>query len=212
MTTDHPGKCSTRYSSIRVGRVDLVGLKLAARPLAALSLVAALAAVSGASAAFVACGPPGGAESRGVLTPEQSQNEGCTLFVRKCSRCHEIQKIAAYRVDSPGNWVTLVDRMRRLQGSQIKPHQGDLITACLVERQFGREGLEELGITPSGKPGGDDPGDSQGDGESGDGESGDGSDSDGSDSDDGQDGDGSDGDGSDGDGSDGDGDGDPEDR
>lgn len=182
MTTDHPGNRRAGVPSAvlnlnspltagsRSGsRRAAPGSVSTATRLASIALgVVSTALLLASTAMLLACGPPRVSDSQDVLTAEQGEREGCTLFVRKCSRCHEIQKISVYRASSPARWVRLVDRMRRLQGSQIKPHQGDLITECLVERQFGRAGLEELGIAPP-----DDP-ESSPDGDDGDGDDGDG--------------------------------------
>lgn len=69
---------------------------------------------------------------------------GCTLAVRKCSRCHESERIFAYPAPTPGFWPSLVDRMRRKRGSNISPDTGKQIAECLVVRSFGKPGLESL--------------------------------------------------------------------
>ena len=90
------------------------------------------------------CGPPQVSDAGDLLADDQSEQPGCELFVRKCSRCHEIERIAVYRAATPEHWDRLVGRMRRQRGSNINEREGRSITQCLVKRQFGRQGLEAL--------------------------------------------------------------------
>ena len=92
-------------------------------------------ALVGLSAA--SCGPSRGAKPVGSTLGGLSDSKGCDLFVTKCSRCHEVERIGAYRASRADQWASLVTRMRRLRGSNINKREGDLITGCLVERQFG---------------------------------------------------------------------------
>lgn len=69
---------------------------------------------------------------------------GCNLAVRKCSRCHEPERIFSYKAPEPRFWRSVVNRMRRKGGSNINREVGQKITDCLVVRSFGTEGLETL--------------------------------------------------------------------
>ena len=69
---------------------------------------------------------------------------GCKLTVRKCSRCHEPERIFSYNPSTPRFWQSVVNRMRRKRGSNISQQAGDAITECLVVRSFGNEGLDSL--------------------------------------------------------------------
>ena len=105
-------------------------------------LIAGLALT--ASLIVPACGPPRlppGPYSLDDADPDTRR--GCSLVVEKCSRCHEIERIGIYRARSPGQWASLVTRMRRQRGSDIDETEGELITSCLVTRQFGPSGQEQ---------------------------------------------------------------------
>ena len=69
---------------------------------------------------------------------------GCKLTLRKCSRCHEPERIFSYKPSTPRFWQSVVNRMRRKGGSNISPEAGDAITECLVVRSFGHDGLDSL--------------------------------------------------------------------
>ncbi|MEM9488753.1 MAG: hypothetical protein AAGC55_06390 [Myxococcota bacterium] len=100
--------------------------------------------------------PPHAADSRELFTADQAELPGCTLMVRKCSRCHEIERIIGYRVSSPVQWRRLVDRMQRLRGSGIAPDDGAEIADCLIRRQFGASRAEaDLPAAGSTELGGD---------------------------------------------------------
>jgi hypothetical protein len=56
--------------------------------------------------------------------------EACALTDRKCSGCHDLDRILLAR-DRGVEWPTVVDRMRRLQRSGISEQDGGIILRCL---------------------------------------------------------------------------------
>lgn len=78
------------------------------------------------------------------LFGEARDMPGCNLTVRKCSRCHEPERIFSYNAPNPRFWRSVVSRMRRKPGSNISPVAGKQITDCLIVRSFGKQGLESL--------------------------------------------------------------------
>ena len=59
--------------------------------------------------------------------------EACSLTVRKCTACHDRDRIV-YARHSPDEWRNIVEKMRRLPGSSITAAEGDIILRCLIYR------------------------------------------------------------------------------
>jgi hypothetical protein len=57
----------------------------------------------------------------------------CALAARKCSACHERDRIDDAHKDADG-WRITVDRMRHFPGSAISPRDGEVILRCLIDR------------------------------------------------------------------------------
>jgi hypothetical protein len=70
--------------------------------------------------------------------------EACTVTVRVCTRCHDLNRVMATRMDSPQGWPPLVARMRFMQSSAMTEADADLALTCLVFRQFGQPGLDAI--------------------------------------------------------------------
>lgn len=56
--------------------------------------------------------------------------EACALAERKCTACHERDRIV-YARHTLAEWRTTVDRMRRFPGSQITPADAQVILRCV---------------------------------------------------------------------------------
>ena len=68
------------------------------------------------------------------------------MTARICTRCHELNRVAVMKLDSPREWQDLVDRMRLMPSSNITP-QGDYqAKVCLVHRVFGTDGLARMTV------------------------------------------------------------------
>ena len=63
-------------------------------------------------------------------TPDAIRS-ACSLTSRKCSGCHELDRILGAH-HSAGDWTSTVDRMRALPGSAISEHDASIIMTCLV--------------------------------------------------------------------------------
>jgi hypothetical protein len=59
--------------------------------------------------------------------------EACTLAQRKCTACHDRDRIVYARMTAE-EWRETVDKMRRLPGSSISPAEGETILRCLLYR------------------------------------------------------------------------------
>jgi hypothetical protein len=79
----------------------------------------------------------------------------CRLVLRKCTRCHTLDRVLVMRPENPGNWQQLVATMRRMSGSAIGPTDQRDITRCLVYRSFGEPGLQALERPPEASSGGE---------------------------------------------------------
>jgi hypothetical protein len=80
-----------------------------------------------------------------------SVEKACEVTVRVCTRCHDLNRVMATRMDSPEGWPPLVTRMRFMQSSAMTAHDAQLALTCLVFRQFGQPGLDAIatnGATP----------------------------------------------------------------
>ncbi len=93
-------------------------------------------------------GCPASRTSYERLLPEQKGNreirEACNVTARKCTRCHDIDRVLVARVTRPIHWRLTVDRMRHMPSSGITEADADRVTRCLVYRSFGPAGLDEL--------------------------------------------------------------------
>jgi hypothetical protein len=56
--------------------------------------------------------------------------EACALTSRKCTQCHERDRIV-YARHSSSEWRVTVERMRKFPGSAIYPADIDVIMRCL---------------------------------------------------------------------------------
>lgn len=97
--------------------------------------------------ATTACGP----EPRASLlsrhhraTPPDGIADACVLAHSKCSRCHDLERIDHVNVAQPFEWERYVDRMQRKPNSNFNRSEARVISECLVYRQFGRSGLDQL--------------------------------------------------------------------
>lgn len=79
-----------------------------------------------------------------VSVSEDGTLTGCEIVTRKCSRCHESERIPSIRASSPRQVISLVNRMRHKRGSNINKPQGRTITQCIVHQKFGQDGLNSL--------------------------------------------------------------------
>jgi hypothetical protein len=59
--------------------------------------------------------------------------EACALAQRKCTACHDRDRIVHARMNAE-EWRDTVDKMRRLPGSTISPVEGEVILRCLLYR------------------------------------------------------------------------------
>lgn len=57
--------------------------------------------------------------------------EACTLTERRCTECHDHDRIIDAHLNA-GEWATLVERMRQMPGSTIRPDETDIILRCLL--------------------------------------------------------------------------------
>ena len=79
------------------------------------------------SLALVACTEPRSLQKPGA-PPEIS--EACALTNRKCTACHDSDRIVDARF-SPGEWRTTVERMRQFPGSAISRADVEVVLRCL---------------------------------------------------------------------------------
>ncbi|MBA2543934.1 MAG: hypothetical protein H0V17_30100, partial [Deltaproteobacteria bacterium] len=56
--------------------------------------------------------------------------EACALTERKCTQCHDRERIV-YARHNPAEWRNTVERMRRFPGSAISVADTDTIVRCL---------------------------------------------------------------------------------
>ena len=56
--------------------------------------------------------------------------EACAVTSRKCTACHDHERIVSAR-QTPLEWRTTVERMRRYPGSAISPADIEIILRCL---------------------------------------------------------------------------------
>lgn len=57
--------------------------------------------------------------------------EACALTERKCTACHDRDRIVDAR-HSAAEWAATVERMRRIPGSAITPPDSQVILRCLT--------------------------------------------------------------------------------
>ncbi len=103
-----------------------------------LTALGALAMVVG-----VACGPPGpGARgpTRGVRNdfayhtyPAEVRSD-CEVVVKRCNKCHTLDRVLVARVETRDHWRLYVERMRRMSGSGISRTDADAAVNCLAYR------------------------------------------------------------------------------
>jgi len=118
-------------------------------PLLMRSLVAlGLAAVLAASA----CGPsgPGAQEATGGArvdfpyhTYPAEIRPHCEIVVKRCSKCHTLDRVLVARVEGREHWNLYVKRMRRMPGSGISSGDADAAVNCLAYRSSLQSGDEQ---------------------------------------------------------------------
>jgi hypothetical protein len=59
--------------------------------------------------------------------------EACALTVRKCTACHDRDRILTARLTA-AEWRDTVEEMRRIPGSAISEPERDIILQCLLKR------------------------------------------------------------------------------
>ena len=108
------------------------------------------AAVAVALAVALACGPTGRRAPPverlmdGMSGPDPATRAGCQLTARRCTACHDIDRVLAVHPADPLQWQQTIGKMRRMRGSGISDGDGHAILRCLVFRSFGAEGLRDL--------------------------------------------------------------------
>jgi hypothetical protein len=100
-------------------------------------------------AVLIACGPvardtPRQRLSQGMPPHGPEIDAACELTVRRCTVCHDIERILAVKPTEPLQWERTIGRMRRMRGSGISQQDGHAIQRCLVFRSFGPSGLRGL--------------------------------------------------------------------
>ena len=97
----------------------------------------------------LACGPVAPQAPRDRLLENMSPHDAaidqaCDLTARRCTLCHDIDRVVWAQVTEPAQWERYIDRMRRMRGSGISVSDGDTILRCLVFRSFGEPGVRGL--------------------------------------------------------------------
>jgi hypothetical protein len=64
-------------------------------------------------------------------TAPDDVKQACALTQRKCTQCHDRDRIVDAR-HSTQEWRVTVDRMRAFPGSAISPGDSDIILRCLT--------------------------------------------------------------------------------
>jgi len=85
---------------------------------------------------------------QGVSGADASIEQACELTARRCTACHDIDRVLYANPSEPSHWRNYIGRMRRMRGSGISIQDGDVILRCLVARSFGEAGLRELDDGP----------------------------------------------------------------
>jgi hypothetical protein len=70
--------------------------------------------------------------------------EACTLAQRKCTACHDRDRIDDAQMNE-ADWTDTVTRMRRFPGSNISPAEGQVILRCLLHRHATTSFLDDVG-------------------------------------------------------------------
>lgn len=108
------------------------------------------AAVAVALAVALACGPTGRRAPPveqlldGMSGPDPATEAGCQLTARRCTACHDIDRVLAVQPADPFQWQQTIGKMRRMRGSGISDRDGHEILRCLVFRSFGAAGLRDI--------------------------------------------------------------------
>ncbi|ACY17533.1 hypothetical protein Hoch_5045 [Haliangium ochraceum DSM 14365] len=112
-----------------------------------------LVVVLGVSAmlAAVACGSSGA----GASSPQRSARadfpyasypseirSDCEIVVKRCDKCHTLDRVLVARVESREHWTLYVRRMRRMPGSGISAADADAAVNCLAYRSALQAGAE----------------------------------------------------------------------
>lgn len=60
-------------------------------------------------------------------------NEATDLMQKRCSKCHNLDRVVGARKDAPG-WIRTVDRMRAMPGAEISGTEAQMIVSYLVSQ------------------------------------------------------------------------------
>jgi len=96
---------------------------------------------------FVAAAMVGACSDAAPLYPANSPPEiveACTLTQRKCTACHDRDRIVDAQMTT-SEWRETVDRMRRFPGSNISPSEGEIVLRCLLRRRTTTSSLDSVG-------------------------------------------------------------------
>lgn len=66
-------------------------------------------------------------------TASSEIREACTLTHRRCTECHDQDRIVDARKSSD-EWAATIERMRQMPGSTIRPDETSSILNCLMNR------------------------------------------------------------------------------
>jgi hypothetical protein len=105
----------------------------------ALTLVAACSAPQSPGAS-----PRPASSGAQPLVLDDSMQKACAMTAQTCTRCHAPPQVDVIRLDSALEWRRLVLRMRRQAGSGITDAEVDAAETCLVYKDLGRRGLDDL--------------------------------------------------------------------
>ncbi len=108
------------------------------------ALLAALAAIALATA----CGPKDSSakEPQGWLSvdfnyqsyPAELQPK-CEIVVKRCTKCHTLDRVLVARISGVRHWTLYVERMRRMSGSGITRADASAAVDCLAYRSSLRD-------------------------------------------------------------------------
>lgn len=115
---------------------------------------AATTAILIALAIALACRPLADTESparrllAGRADPDPDIERACELTGQRCTRCHDIDRVLNAHINHPRHWERIIERMRMMNASGIRPDDGPVILRCLAFWSFGRPGVDALDAPP----------------------------------------------------------------
>lgn len=115
-------------------------------------LLAAIAMWAGAACGSTGKEVPARRLMEGMNRQDAAITDACELTARRCTACHDIDRVLDATPSHPDQWERYIDRMRRMRGSGISASDGDVILRCLVYRSFGERGLREIDGAPAPAP------------------------------------------------------------